>query len=232
MEEAMFPESIILVVGDESDESESIASVLSDRYRVIGVEKAEDAMSHASDGVDLVISQLDSPEFSGLSLLRSWRSRNKHTPFLFITEGADVSCVVEGMKLGADDCLVKPVSANDLRAAVSALLERNRSSAGRSQPHENGPDDQRPSIDIPPGTSLEDLERAAVEQALAQHHGNRTHAAKTLGISVRTLQRKLKAWGLPVLSSLHPNNAPSASFLYTEQNTPGVTSTSYSGHAL
>jgi DNA-binding NtrC family response regulator len=46
------------------------------------------------------------------------------------------------------------------------------------------------------GTRLEDLERGAVEQALAQHHGNRTHAARALGISVRTLQRKLKAWGL------------------------------------
>jgi two-component system, NtrC family, response regulator HydG len=51
-------------------------------------------------------------------------------------------------------------------------------------------------VAIPPGTSLHDLEREAVEQALRQHDGNRTHAARTLGISVRTLQRKLKAWGL------------------------------------
>jgi hypothetical protein len=49
-------------------------------------------------------------------------------------------------------------------------------------------------IQIPPGTTLEELERAAVEQALNEHQGNRTHAAKSLGISVRTLQRKLKAW--------------------------------------
>lgn len=49
-------------------------------------------------------------------------------------------------------------------------------------------------IQIPPGTTLEDLERAAVEQALRDSQGNRTHAAKSLGISVRTLQRKLKAW--------------------------------------
>ena len=45
-------------------------------------------------------------------------------------------------------------------------------------------------IDIPAGTSLEELERAAVERALEQHRGNRTHAAKTLGISVRTLAAK------------------------------------------
>jgi DNA-binding NtrC family response regulator len=47
-----------------------------------------------------------------------------------------------------------------------------------------------------PGTKLEDLEREAVELALTQHHGNRTRAARALGISVRTLQRKLKAWGI------------------------------------
>ena len=79
---------------------------------------------------------------------------------------------------------------------------------------------------------LEDLERAAVEQALAQHHGNRTHAAKTLGISVRTLQRKLKAWGMPVLSSIHATKPTSAKFLYTEQPSSPVANPTFSGHAL
>ncbi len=49
-------------------------------------------------------------------------------------------------------------------------------------------------VAIPPNTKLEELERKAVEQVLGQHDGNRTHAAKSLGISVRTLQRKLKQW--------------------------------------
>ena len=48
----------------------------------------------------------------------------------------------------------------------------------------------------PAGKSLRDLQRVAVEQALAEHSGNRTRAAEALGISVRTLQRKLKAWGM------------------------------------
>ena len=51
-------------------------------------------------------------------------------------------------------------------------------------------------VEIPAGTTLEEVERAAVEQALDEHRGNRTHAARSLGISVRTLQRKLKAWGM------------------------------------
>ncbi len=45
-------------------------------------------------------------------------------------------------------------------------------------------------------TSLVELQRAAVEKALADNNGHRTRAAESLGISVRTLQRKLKAWGM------------------------------------
>jgi DNA-binding NtrC family response regulator len=62
---------------------------------------------------------------------------------------------------------------------VPATLQQEFKTAGR--------------VVIPPNTSLDDVEREAIEQALEQHDGNRTHAAEALGISVRTLQRKLKA---------------------------------------
>jgi len=42
--------------------------------------------------------------------------------------------------------------------------------------------------------TLDELEHAAVIRALRTHQGNRTRAARSLGISVRTLQRKLKHW--------------------------------------
>jgi DNA-binding NtrC family response regulator len=48
----------------------------------------------------------------------------------------------------------------------------------------------------PASSSLVALQRAAVEKALAEFNGHRTRAAESLGISVRTLQRKLKAWGM------------------------------------
>lgn len=49
---------------------------------------------------------------------------------------------------------------------------------------------------VSPPKSLVALQRAAVEKALVECHGHRTRAAETLGISVRTLQRKLKAWDM------------------------------------
>jgi DNA-binding NtrC family response regulator len=49
-------------------------------------------------------------------------------------------------------------------------------------------------FEVPPGLRLADLVKAAVLQTLARLDGNRTQAAQCLGISVRTLQRKLKQW--------------------------------------
>lgn len=43
--------------------------------------------------------------------------------------------------------------------------------------------------------TLEQVEREHIERVLATVRGNRSHAAKALGINVRTLQRKLKQWG-------------------------------------
>jgi DNA-binding NtrC family response regulator len=52
-----------------------------------------------------------------------------------------------------------------------------------------------------PGTlNLEATERLMITQALEQSHGNRTQAAKKLGISRRTLHRKLKEWNLGAAS--------------------------------
>ncbi len=38
------------------------------------------------------------------------------------------------------------------------------------------------------------LERLAIEEALRRVNGNRTHAARLLGIGLRTLRNKLRAW--------------------------------------
>jgi DNA-binding NtrC family response regulator len=48
----------------------------------------------------------------------------------------------------------------------------------------------------PLGASVADAEKAAIEQALKASGGNRTHAAKALGISRRTLHNKLNDYGI------------------------------------
>lgn len=46
--------------------------------------------------------------------------------------------------------------------------------------------------------SLEEIERAYIEQVLHEEQGNKTRAAKVLGVSLRNLYRKVADYGLPV----------------------------------
>ena len=51
-------------------------------------------------------------------------------------------------------------------------------------------------IDLTPGRSLKDVEKQMILRTLEETKGNRTHASKILGISRRTLQLKLKQYGI------------------------------------
>jgi DNA-binding NtrC family response regulator len=203
--------SLILVAGGDAADRETILQALNDEFHVVAAQTIEDALAHAEDSVGLVICDLESTQIQGMELVRLWKARQPETPFLALTNGQDVGSAVEAMKSGVADCLVKPIDQDDVRSSALQLVDANRQQASKGHDDESHHSSRTPHIDIPPGTSLEDLERAAVEQALIQHNGNRTHAAKTLGISVRTLQRKLKAWGLPLVS--FPNSAPRNGFV-------------------
>jgi DNA-binding NtrC family response regulator len=201
----MYSEAIILVAGAEPTDRETILQTVGDQCHVVASQTVDDALAHRTDEVDLVITEIKSPRLDGMELMRRWKVRHATTPFLMLADRNDAAAAVDAMKSGAADCVVKPIDADELRAAVLHLInsasDNGVSGADRGS---NGGMRRKAAIDIPPDTSLEDLERAAVEQALVQHHGNRTHAARMLGISVRTLQRKLKAWGMPILSFPSP----------------------------
>ncbi|TWU21887.1 helix-turn-helix domain-containing protein [Bythopirellula polymerisocia] len=46
------------------------------------------------------------------------------------------------------------------------------------------------------GHKLAELERETIQQTLSMYKGNRKRSAAILGISVRTLQRKIKQWNI------------------------------------
>jgi DNA-binding NtrC family response regulator len=220
----MLSDEFILVTGADLRDRETILHALSDECHVIASQTMSDALAHLGNSVHLVISEAKSDDCDGLELMRRWKLRKPETPFLVLVDQHDAAAAVEAMKNGAADCIVKPIAEDDLRSATQQLTSPKRAKAS-AVADQNPPEDthRKSAIDIPPDTSLEDLERAAVEQALIQHQGNRTHAARTLGISVRTLQRKLKAWGLPIMSL--PTSALHHSYLLgtpTEAHSIGV----------
>jgi DNA-binding NtrC family response regulator len=54
--------------------------------------------------------------------------------------------------------------------------------------------------DLGPGTTLREMERELIRRTLVAAGGNRTHSAAVLGIGVRTLQRKIREYGLEIPS--------------------------------
>jgi DNA-binding NtrC family response regulator len=215
----MSNESKILIVAAEPHDRHAVARVLgAEPYEIIEADGIATALAHVDDSVDVVISDLHLPSSNGVELVQKWHELSPTTPFILVAETGDTASAVDAMKHGASDYITKPVNSEELSVRIVKWLDASRQAQrlhqleSRLDSH-NGEDfGDHPHIDIPTGTSLEDLERAAVEKALQQHHGNRTHAAKTLGISVRTLQRKLKAWRVPVLSLRH--HAPSQDFSF------------------
>jgi DNA-binding NtrC family response regulator len=68
----------------------------------------------------------------------------------------------------------------------------DRSSAMRMQPHAPiSPASRRRLAGWLVGSSLQDVERDLVLETLSHTHGNRTEAARLLGVSVRTLRNKI-----------------------------------------
>jgi DNA-binding NtrC family response regulator len=51
------------------------------------------------------------------------------------------------------------------------------------------------SLAVNPGLTMEEIEKEAIRQTLEQTNGNRSEASRLLGISVRTLQRKIRQYG-------------------------------------
>lgn len=74
---------------------------------------------------------------------------------------------------------------------ASAEEENLQPSSGKGQ-EQNNPSNTQNGLVLNGGLNLSLLERTAIAQALEQSNGNRTTAAKMLGISRRTLQRKLQ----------------------------------------
>lgn len=107
-----------------------IATLESEGYAVTAASDGEQALKLFPQGkFDLVILDVMMPRQSGYEVCRELRSRKEAVPILFLTaKGEEVDKVV-GLKLGADDYVLKPFGVHELLARVEALLRRARTKA-------------------------------------------------------------------------------------------------------
>ena len=74
--------------------------------------------------VDAVLLDLGLPDGDGLDLLADLRRSDSRTPVLVLSARDQVADRVQGLRLGADDYLVKPFAPDELDARLEGLLRR------------------------------------------------------------------------------------------------------------
>ena len=116
----------VLVVEDEP----AIADVVSRYLRRAGYETAvaatgQGALGHSEAArPDVVVLDLMLPDIDGLEVMRRMRRGDRRTAIILLTARGEESDRIVGLRLGADDYVVKPFSPAELVARVDAVLRR------------------------------------------------------------------------------------------------------------
>lgn len=116
----------ILLVEDALDVQLIVADLLrGNGHDVVVSSSGEEALQVAHEQrCDLLILDVMLPGMHGFDLCRAVRERGFDGAILMLTARAQVDDLVEGLRTGADDYLVKPFDPKELLARVSALLRR------------------------------------------------------------------------------------------------------------
>ncbi len=128
---------VVLVADDNADMRQYVVRLLAAHYRIDAVPDGEAALAAARQRTpDLVLTDVMMPRLDGFGLLKALRAdpRTSGVPVIMLSARAGEESRVEGMERGADDYLVKPFSARELLARVTAHLQmaRTRREAGES----------------------------------------------------------------------------------------------------
>ena len=120
---------LVLLADDNADMRQYIVRLLGQHYRTEAVSDGEAALAAAlARTPDLVLTDVMMPRLDGFGLLRALRGdpRTSGVPVIMLSARAGEESRIEGMQKGADDYLVKPFSARELLARVSAHLQMAR----------------------------------------------------------------------------------------------------------
>ncbi|MGV6803223.1 MAG: PP2C family protein-serine/threonine phosphatase [Ruegeria sp.] len=120
-----------------------VASLEKWGFLVYEAESGEEAIELCKQALpDLVLSDWVMPGMGGLEFCRGFRSlENQHyTYFILLTSKSEKQEVARGLDAGADDFLIKPLEADELRARISAgarILDMQRELSDKNRLIEN-----------------------------------------------------------------------------------------------
>lgn len=117
----------ILVIEDDSAIRRGVVDALQfSGYEVIEAGEGGKGMELAQTAAfDLLLLDLVLPNYSGFEILQALREHRHTTPVIILSARGEEADRVKGLKLGADDYVVKPFSVRELLARVEAVLRRS-----------------------------------------------------------------------------------------------------------
>ncbi|MCX5813534.1 MAG: response regulator [Proteobacteria bacterium] len=76
--------------------------------------------------IDLIISDWIMPEMTGIDFLKACKGDDgiKNVPFLMVTAEAQKDCIMEAIKSGVDNYIVKPFTPEKLQGAIDKARAR------------------------------------------------------------------------------------------------------------
>ncbi|MEO0539658.1 MAG: EAL domain-containing protein [Cyanobacteria bacterium P01_A01_bin.105] len=118
----------VLLIDDEPQVRASLMELLElNRFSVAVAANGRAGVELAQAQVpDIVVCDIHMPELDGYGVLTELRAQAETAlvPVIFLTAKGDYASLRQGMKLGADDYLAKPVEPQELVAAINAQLEK------------------------------------------------------------------------------------------------------------
>ena len=125
----------ILIIEDEPEMRRNITALLRyHEYEPIAAENGRKGVELARrEKPDLVLCDVMMPELDGHGVLQALQRDPELAliPFIFLTAKGEKDDLRNGMNLGADDYLTKPVANADLIRAIEARLRRSQQQAKR-----------------------------------------------------------------------------------------------------
>ena len=168
----------VLIIDDDTDFAQLLKRGLTTAgYKVSWAETAEAALAHCQAQCPTFATlDLNLAQSSGLSVLPQLKAQCPALKIVVITGFASLTTAVMAIKAGAFQYLPKPVRMAQLLAVFNEAAGQSESTpTALGLPHD-----------------LDTLEWEQIQKTLQDYDYNITKAAQQLGLSRRTLQRKLK----------------------------------------
>lgn len=113
-----------VLVADDGNNCKYLVDWFAQRnFVAVGREDGIAALQVFREGYfDLVLTAVELPQLSGMQLLQTIKEINPRVPVIMISGTGSVQTVVEALKLGAENFLIKPLSDDDLVMVVDQAL--------------------------------------------------------------------------------------------------------------